>query len=71
LAGRGEDRAPPTAGGVEALRVLGQQFNGDMDETIVKEADDEAGFASHRGMGGVARETKRSSKLSRRSASKN
>lgn len=63
LAGRGEDRAPPAAGGVEALRVRGQEFDGDVDETIVEEADHEAGFASHCGMGGMARDNVRRVKM--------
>ena len=32
LAGRGEDRTPPTARGVEAFGVRGEEFDGDVDE---------------------------------------
>ena len=34
----------------------GEKFDGDMDETLVEEADDEAGLAGHRGVDGVAGE---------------
>ena len=56
LAGRGEDGAPPTARGVEAFGVRGEQFDGDVDEPLVQKADDDAGLAGHRGVDGVARE---------------
>ena len=56
LAGRGEDGAPPAAGGVKAFGVRGEEFDGHVDETLVEESDDEAGLAGHRGVDGVARE---------------
>src|SRR4030095_11096613 len=56
LASRGEDRAPPTTRGVEAFGVRGEEFDGHVDETLVQEADDDAGLASHRGVHCIARE---------------
>ena len=56
LPGGGEDRTPPAAGGIEAFGVRGEEFDGDVDEPLVQEADDEAGLAGHRGVDGVARE---------------
>ena len=53
---RGEDRTPPTARGVESLGVRGEEFDGDVDETIVQKADDDAGLAGHCGVDGVAGE---------------
>ena len=43
-------------GGVESLRVRGEQLDRDVDETLVQKADDHAGLAGHRGVDGVARE---------------
>jgi hypothetical protein len=51
---RTERHQPPA--GSRRFRVLGRQFDGDMDETIVEEADYEAGFAGHRRVGGMTRE---------------
>ena len=56
LSGHGEDRTPPTAGEIEAFGVRGEKFDRDVDETLVEEADDEAGLAGHRGVDGMARE---------------
>ncbi len=53
LAGGREDRTPPTAGGIETLRVRGEKFDGNMNETVVKQADHESGLACHRGVHGV------------------
>ena len=53
---RGEDRTPPTARGVESLGVRSEKFNGDVDETLVQKADDDASLAGHCGVDGVAGE---------------
>jgi hypothetical protein len=50
----GEDRTPPTARGVESLGVRGEEFDGDVDETLVQQADDDASLAGHCGVDGVA-----------------
>ena len=56
LAGRGENRTPPTAGRVETFGMSGKLFDGDMDETFVKESYYDTGFTSHRGVHRVAGE---------------
>ena len=53
---RGEDRTPPTARGIESFGMRGEEFDGDVDETIVQKADDDASLASHCGVDGVAGE---------------
>ena len=56
MPGHGEDRTPPTASGIKTFGVRGEKFDRDMDETLVEEADDEAGLAGHRGVDSVAGE---------------
>jgi hypothetical protein len=56
LPSRGEDRTPPAARGVESFGVRGEEFYGDVDETLVQKADDDASLARHCGVDGVARE---------------
>ena len=46
---------PPTARGVESFGVRGEEFYGDVDETLVQKADDDASLAGHCGVDGVAR----------------
>ena len=53
---RGKDRTPPTARGIESFGVRGEQFDGDVNETLVQKADDDASLAGHCGVDGVARE---------------
>jgi hypothetical protein len=53
---RGQDRTPPTARGVRSFGVRGEEFYGDVDETLVQKADDDASLAGHCGVDGVARE---------------
>jgi hypothetical protein len=51
---RGEDRTPPTARGVESLGVRGEEFDGNVDETLVQKADNDASLSGHCGVDGVA-----------------
>src|SRR3954453_12364612 len=56
LAGGGEGRTPPAAGRIEPLRLRGEQFDRNVNEALVEEANDEAGLARHRRMDGIASE---------------
>ena len=56
LPGCGEDRTPPTARRVESFGVRGEEFDGDVNETLVEKADDDASLAGHCRVDGVARE---------------
>lgn len=56
LPSRGEDRTPPTARGVESFGVRGEEFYGDVNETLVQKTDDDASLAGHCGVDSVARE---------------
>src|SRR4029077_17840830 len=51
---RGEDRTPPTARGVQSFGVGGEEFNGNVDETLMQKADDDASLAGHCGVDSVA-----------------
>src|SRR6202035_1245089 len=56
LSSSGEDRTPPTARRVKSFSMGGEEFDGDVDETLVQKADHDASLAGHGGVDGVARE---------------
>src|SRR4029077_4294386 len=56
LPGGSEDRTPPTARRIESFGVRGEELDGDVDETLVQKADDDATLAGHCGVDGMARE---------------
>src|SRR5262245_40454930 len=43
-----KDGSPPATPGIEALGLRGEEFDGDVDKTLVEETDDQTGFPGHR-----------------------
>src|SRR3981189_2715999 len=50
----GQDRAPPTARRIKSFGMGCEEFDGDVDETLVQKADHDASLAGHCRMDGVA-----------------
>src|SRR5216110_2215176 len=53
---RGENRAPPAAGRVEAFPVRSEQLDRNMNETLVQKTNNNASLACHRRVNRVTRE---------------
>src|SRR6478752_3472594 len=56
LAGRSEDRTPPTARRIEAFGLRGKELDRDVDKALVHKTDHDAGPARHCGVHGMTRE---------------
>src|SRR5215467_15274915 len=56
LSGRCEHGAPIRAIWIESSLLGGQEFDRDVNETVVQKPDHQAGFAGHGSMGGMPRE---------------
>ena len=55
LPGYGQNGLPPEAIRVDLLFLKHQHLDRDMDKCVMQKSDNQAGFASHRGVHGIAR----------------
>ena len=55
LPGYGQNGLPPEAIRVDLLFLKHQDLDRDMDKCVMQKSDNQAGFASHRGVHGIAR----------------